>query len=136
FAGETELSRRRAGSNGDVPGSEHIFADLHRIRRDKSRNAVEWRDSRAAKALFFAGRHRISERTFEPLQFSPVDVYVIRAHAFASQAMAEVNRLSGGDEHLLGVASAQLARSSEWPRIGDSDLPPRGAAFESHSCRG
>ena len=116
-----------------VPGVQCVTAHLDRSLIYEMGSTVKRGDPGSGKSLLRAFRNRFRERSFETHQGRPVDLDALRCDPIPIHAIIPVNDLCGAYQHLFGISTPQGAGASEWPRIDDCDVPPRGTA--PISCR-
>ena len=111
-SGDAEGRRVRPGGDHDVPGPERLISDTYRLGIDEGCGAVEGGHSGRGQPLLDAGRRRVGERPLEGDQRGPVDGHV-SDDAAGRLAASALHRLGGIEQHLLRLAAAQRAGSTE-----------------------
>ncbi len=119
-AGEAQGRGPSSGGNDEVVRLDFLAAHAELPWREEPGASVQRRDAGLRKLFLASLWNRACKRPLEPHQRRPVDPRRLRVKAFVFHPLQAIQRLGGAHQHLLGIATAQRARTAERPPVDDS----------------
>src|SRR5258708_28684769 len=93
---------------------------------------MERRDPGFRKSLFLLFGNRFRERALETHQFLPINANLLGPNPFPFHSADPVKGFCSADKNLFRVASPELARHPERPRIDNCHLPSSSTSPPTH----